>query len=122
MRAVQRAKYVEKGSHDLSADDISVYFESISAQLPLIPLAFFWNPDETRVGSAKHMLPPDVIVASGTKPGSVAIPDIRGDAQLAFLMAFSAFGFSTYPYFISKIRRLKKQLLRLDGCSGAMII
>jgi hypothetical protein len=122
MLAVQRAKYVEKDRHDVSADDIRVHFESISAQLASIPLAFFWNPDETRVGSAKHMSPPYVIVASGTKPGSVTIPEIRDDAQLTFLTAFSAFGFSTYPYFISKNKTFEKQLLRLNSCSGAMII
>jgi hypothetical protein len=45
-------------------------------QLTSIPSAFFWSADEIRVGSAKHMSPPDVIVASGTKPGSVTILEI----------------------------------------------
>jgi hypothetical protein len=122
MLAVQRAKYLEKDRHDVSADHIRVYFESISAQLTSIPSAFFWSADETRVGSAKHMSPPDVIVANGTKPGSVTIPEIRDDAQLTLLTATSAFGDSTSPYFISKIRRSKKQPLRLNGCSRPMII
>jgi hypothetical protein len=57
MLAVQRAKCLEKDRHDVSADDIRVYFESISAQLTSIPSAFQKNADETRVGSAKHMSP-----------------------------------------------------------------
>jgi hypothetical protein len=43
-----------------------------------------------------------VIVASGTKPGSVTIPEIRDDAQLTLLTVISPFGDSVYPYFISK--------------------
>jgi hypothetical protein len=90
MLAVQRVKYLEKDRHDVSADDIRVYFESISAQLTSIPSAFFCNADETGVGPAKDMSPPDVIVASGTKSGSVIIAEIRDDAQLTLLMAISA--------------------------------
>jgi hypothetical protein len=97
MLAAQQAQYLEKDRHDVSADDIRVSFESISAQLTSIPSAFFWNLDETRVGSAKYMSPPDVIVANGTKPRSLTIPEIRDDAQLTFLTAFSAFEFSSYP-------------------------
>jgi hypothetical protein len=80
MLAVQRAKNLEKDRRDVWADDIRPYFESISAQLTSIPSAFFWNAYETRVGSAKQMSSPDVIVASETKPGSVTIPEIRDDA------------------------------------------
>jgi hypothetical protein len=57
MLAVRQARYLEKDSHDVSADDIRMYFESISAQFTSIPSAFFWNVDETRVGSAKYMSP-----------------------------------------------------------------
>jgi hypothetical protein len=88
-----------------------VYFESISAQLTSIPSTFFWNDDKTRVGSAKHMSPPDVIAASGTKTGSVTIPEIRDDAKLTLLTAISAFGDSTYPYFISKNKTFGKTTL-----------
>jgi hypothetical protein len=122
MLAVQRAKYLEKDRHDVSADDIRVDFESISAQLTSIPSEFFWNVDETRVGPAEHMLPADVIVASGTKPDSVTIPELRDDAQLTLVTASSLFGDSTYPYFISNVRRSRKQLLRLNSCPRAMII
>jgi hypothetical protein len=69
-----------------------VYFESISAQLTSIPSAFQKNADETRVGSAERISPPDVIAVSGTKSGAVTIPQIRGDAQLTLLTAISAFG------------------------------
>jgi hypothetical protein len=122
MLAVQRAKYLEKDRHDVSADDIRVYFDSINAQFTSIPSTFFWNADEARMGSAKYMSPSDVIVASGTKPGSVTIPGIRDNAQLTLLTAVAAFRDSTYPYFISKIRHSKKQLLRLNSCSRVMII
>jgi hypothetical protein len=89
MLAVQRAQHLEEDRHDVPADDIRVYFESISGQITSIPSAFQKNADETRVGSAKHMSPPDVIVASGTKPGSVPIPEIRDDAQLSWPISFS---------------------------------
>jgi CYTH domain-containing protein len=111
MLAVQRAKHLEKDRHDVSADDIRVYFESISAQPTSIPSAFFWNVDGTRVGSAKHMPLPDVIVASETKAGSVTIPEIRDDAQLTLLTAISAFRDSTYSYFISKNKTFEKTAL-----------
>jgi hypothetical protein len=111
MLAVQRAKYLEKDHHDVSADDIRVYFESICAQFTSIPSAFFWNADEIRVGSAKQMSPPDMIVASGIKPSSVTILEIQDDAQLTLLTAISAFGDSTYPYFISKNKTFEKTAL-----------
>jgi hypothetical protein len=111
MLSVQRAKYFEKDRHDVSADDIRVYFESISAQLTPIPSAFFWNADETRLGSAKHMSSRDVIVASWTKPGAVTIPKIQNDAQLTLLTAISALGNSRYPYFISKNKTFEKTAL-----------
>jgi hypothetical protein len=111
MLADQRAKYLEKDRHDVSANDIRVYFESISAQLTSIPLAFQKNADETRVGSAKHISPPDVIATSGTKPGSVTLPEIRDDAQFILLTAISAFGDSTYPYFISNNKMFEKTAL-----------
>jgi hypothetical protein len=57
------------------------------------------------------MSPPDVILASGTEPGSVTIPEIRHNAQLALLTVISAFGDSTYPYFISKNKTFEKTVL-----------
>jgi hypothetical protein len=57
------------------------------------------------------MSPPDVIVASGTTPGSVTILEIRDNAELTLLMAISAFGDSTYPYFISKSKAFEKTTL-----------
>jgi hypothetical protein len=111
MLAVQQANYLEKDRHDVSADDIRAYFESISARVTSIPSEFFWNVHETRVGSAKHMPPLDVIVASGTKPGSVTIPEIRDDAQLTLRTAISAFGDSKDPYFISKDKTFENTAL-----------
>jgi hypothetical protein len=52
-----------------------------------------------------------VIAASGTKPGSVTIPEIRDDAQLTLLTAISAFGDCTSPYFISKNKTFSKTTL-----------
>jgi hypothetical protein len=121
MLAVQRAKYLEKHRHGISADDIRVYFESVSAQLTSIRSTFQKNADKTRVGSAKHRSPPDVIVASGTKPGSVTIPEIRDDAQLTLLTAVSAFGVSTHLHFISKKKTFEKQLMGLNSRSRAII-
>jgi hypothetical protein len=57
------------------------------------------------------MSPPDVIVASGTKPGSVTVPEIRDELQLSLLTAISAFGDSTYPYSISKNKTFEKTAL-----------
>jgi hypothetical protein len=81
MLAVQRAQYLEKDRHEISAYDIRVYFESMSAQLTSIPSAFQKNADETRVGSVKHTSPPDVIIASGTNPGPVTIPEIDSESS-----------------------------------------
>jgi hypothetical protein len=58
------------------------------------------------------MSPPDVIVASVTKPGSVTIPEIRNDAQLTLLTAILGFGDSTHPYFISKNKTFEKTAVR----------
>jgi hypothetical protein len=54
---------------------------------------------------------PDVIIASGTKPGSVTIPEIRDNAQLTFLTAIWAFGDSAHPYFISKNKTFEQAAL-----------
>jgi hypothetical protein len=68
----------------------------------------FWNADETRLGSAEHISPPDVIVASGTKLGSVTVLENQDDAQQPLLAALSAFGDSTNPHFISKNKTVEK--------------
>jgi hypothetical protein len=57
MLGVQRVKYLEKDRHDVSADNIRVYFETTRAQLTLIPSAFQKNADETQMGSAKPCRP-----------------------------------------------------------------
>jgi hypothetical protein len=63
------------------------------------------------VDSAKYILPPDLIVSSGTKQGSVTVPEIREDAQLALLPAISAYGDSTDPDFISTNKPFEKTAL-----------
>jgi hypothetical protein len=63
------------------------------------------------VGSAKHTSRPDIIAASGTKQGSVAIPEIRDDTQVTLLTAISAFEDSTGPHFISKNKAFEKTAL-----------
>jgi hypothetical protein len=60
------------------------------------------------VAKMNQRRPPDVIVASGTKPGSVVIPEIRDGTQLTLLTVISVFGDSTYPYFISKNKTFEK--------------
>jgi hypothetical protein len=57
------------------------------------------------------MSSPDVIVGSGTKQGLATVPKIRDGAQLTVLMAISAFGDSTYTYFISKNKAFQKTAL-----------
>jgi hypothetical protein len=88
-----------------------VYFESISAQLASISSELFWNANEIRVGSAKHMSPLDVIIASGTKSGPVTIKEIRDDAQLTLLTAISAFGILHIHISFEKFRRSIKTAL-----------
>jgi hypothetical protein len=62
--AVQRVKYPGKQRHEVSAEDLKVYFPSITGHLPSVPSEMFCNADETCVGYTEHILPPDVIVAS----------------------------------------------------------
>jgi hypothetical protein len=54
---------------------------------------------------------PRVIGAANTKPGSVTVPEERDDAQLTLLTVISAFGDSTCPLFISKLKTFEKALL-----------
>jgi ABC-type taurine transport system substrate-binding protein len=42
----------------------------------LIPSLSAWNVDETQVDSLKTT-PPNIIVAAGTKPGTVTVPEKR---------------------------------------------
>jgi hypothetical protein len=109
--AIERAKDLEKERHEVSAKDPKTYFVSITAHLTSVPSKWFWNADEICVDPAKHISPPDVIVASETKQGSVTVPEIRDDAQLTLITATSAFGHSTYPYLISKSKTFKKTTL-----------
>jgi hypothetical protein len=53
----QRAKYLEKERHDVSAEDVKAYSANRTAHLTLVPSGLFWNADETRVGSAKDLSP-----------------------------------------------------------------
>jgi hypothetical protein len=108
---IQKAKLLEKDRHDVSPDDVKRYFDILAGQITSIPSAFVWNADETRVGSPKQTAPPEVIVASNTKPESITIPEVRDDAQLTLLTAISAFGDSTYPLFISKLKTFEKTVL-----------
>jgi hypothetical protein len=106
--AVRRVKYLENERHEVSAEDSRACFANLTAHLTSSPSQFFWIADDIRVGSAKHMSHPDVIVASGTKQSSVIVPEIRDDAQLTLLLVISEFGNSTSPYFISQNKRFEK--------------
>jgi hypothetical protein len=66
--------------------------------------------DETWAGRQKKIALPEAIVATNPKLGSVTVPQSRDDAQLALLIAISAFGDSTYP-FILKLITFKKYFL-----------
>jgi hypothetical protein len=108
---VQRAKYVEKRP---DAEDVKAYCASITADYTSLPSEFFWNADETCVGSAKHMLPPDLILASGTKQGSVTVLENRDDSELTLRTAISAAGDSTDPYFISTNKIFERTALHFQ--------
>jgi hypothetical protein len=76
-----------------------------------------WNMDETRVGCPKRIAQPEVIFATNTKPGSVMVPKERDDAQLTLLTVISAFGDSTCPLFISKLKTFEKAPLAAQKLS-----
>jgi hypothetical protein len=107
--AARRTKHVGKKRHEVSAEDLKTYFVSATAHLTSVPSELFWTADETCAHSAKHMSLSNVIFASGTKQGSITVPEIRDDAQLIVLTGISALGDSTHPYFISKIKQSRKQ-------------
>jgi hypothetical protein len=83
----------------------------VAGQLKAIPSPLMWNGDETMAGCSKKIAQPEVIVATNTKPSSVTVPEERDDAQLTLLTAISAFGDSTRPLFISKLKTFEKALL-----------
>jgi hypothetical protein len=82
----------------------------VAGQLKAIPSPFVWNVDETRVGCPKKTTRPGVIISINTKPGSFTVPEERDDTQLTLLTAIAAFGDSTCPLFISKLKTLEKTL------------
>jgi hypothetical protein len=83
----------------------------VAGQLKAIPSPFVWNLDKSKVGCPKRTGQPEVIVVTNTKPGSVMIPEERDEAQLTLLTAISAFGDSTCPLSISKLKTFEKVLL-----------
>jgi hypothetical protein len=89
---------LEKDRHDVSADEVRSYFDTVACQLKAIPLPFVWNVDKMRVGCPKRIAQTEVIVATNTEPGSVTVPEERDDAQLTLLTAISVFGDSPYPF------------------------
>jgi hypothetical protein len=83
----------------------------VAGQLKAIPSPFVWNMDKTRVGYSKRIAHPEVIVAINVEPGSVTVPEERDDTQLTLFMTIFAFGDSTFPLFISKLKTFEKTLL-----------
>jgi hypothetical protein len=104
----QKARVLEKDRHNVSPDEVRNYFDTVAGQLKTIPSPFVRNVDETRVGCPKRIAQPEVIVATNVKPGSVTVSEERDDAQLTLLAAISAFGDSTCPLFISKLKTFEK--------------
>jgi hypothetical protein len=117
----QKARVLEKDQHEFSPDEVRSYFTTVAGQLKALPSPFVWNMDETRVGCPKRIAQPEVIVATNTKPGSVAVPEERNDAQLTLLTVISAFGDSTRPRFISKLKTSEKHFLLRRNSMKAMI-
>jgi hypothetical protein len=107
----QKARVLEKDGHNVSPDEVRSYFDTVTGQLKAIPSPFVWNVDETRLGCPKRIAQSEVIVAANTKPGSVTVPEARDDAQFTLLTAISAFGDSTCPLFISKLKNFGRALL-----------
>jgi hypothetical protein len=107
----QKARVLEKDRHDVSPDEVRSYFDTMAGQLKAIPSPFVRNVDETRVGCPQRIAQPEVIVATHTRPGSITIPQERDDARVTLLTAISAFGDSTCPFFISKLKTFEKALL-----------
>jgi hypothetical protein len=117
----QKARVLEKDRHDISPDEVRSYFDTVAGQRKAIPSPFVWNMDETRVGCPQRIAQPEVIVATNTKPGSVTVPEERDDVQLTLLTAISAFGDSTCPLFISKLKTFEKHFLLRRNSTKAMI-
>jgi hypothetical protein len=104
---------LEKDRHDVSPDEVRSYFETVAGQLKAIPSPFVWSVDETRVGCPKRIAQLEIIVATNTKPGFIMVREERGDAQLTLLTTISAFGDSTCPLFISKLKTFEKNIFLL---------
>ena len=109
--ALQQAILMEKARHDVSADDLKLYFTHLSEHMQKVPSPFVWNADETRIGAPKKQRAPEVIVAKETRPGTTTVPEERDDTQLTLLTAISAFGDSIPPLIISKNQTYEKSLL-----------
>jgi hypothetical protein len=107
----QKARILENDRHDVSPDEVKSYFDTVAGQLKAISSPFVWNVDETRVGCPKRIAQPEGIVVTNRKPGSVTVPEERGDAQLTPFTVIPAFGDSTCPLFISKLKTFGKALL-----------
>jgi hypothetical protein len=108
---VQKTTMPEKDRQNVSPDDIKRCFETLARQVKSIPSVFLWRADEMRVGCPKKAFPAEAIVAANIKPGYIMIPEVHDDAQLTLLTAISAFGDSTYPFFILKLKTFEKTLL-----------
>jgi hypothetical protein len=103
---------MEKKRHEVSADDLDCYFETVGVSLKDVPSFFLWNADETRIGSPKKQCPPNVIVARDTSPETTTLAALRDDAQLTTFMAISAIGDSIPPLIITKTKHMKTSLGR----------
>jgi hypothetical protein len=64
-----------------------------------------------RIGCPKKASPLEVTVAINTKLRSVAVPEVRDDAQSTLLRAMSASRDSTCVLLISKLKTFEKTLL-----------
>jgi hypothetical protein len=108
---VQKTTMLEKDRHNVSLDDMKRNFETLAGQVKSNPSRSVWSADQMKVGCQKKASRSEVIIAVNTKPGSVTIPEVRDDAQFTLRTAISTFRNSTYPFFISKLKRFEKTLL-----------
>jgi hypothetical protein len=109
--ALHEAVLLEEARQQVSADDLTRYFDVAAAHLNDVPSLFVWNADETRIGSPKKQHAPQVIVSTDTPPGITTVAAMRDDAQMTLLTAISAFGDSIPPLIISKNQTFEKVLL-----------
>jgi hypothetical protein len=109
--AFRRYQTSKKDRCDVSPDEIRQCFGALGDQVKSIPSPFVWNLDEARTKCPKKIAPPEVIVTTNMKVGSVVVPEARDETQLTMFTAISASGDSISLLSMSRFRTYEKALL-----------